>query len=150
MISRRIALRSGLGAVVALAAGHLADGHAQTSSAGPVTRKEILRQALPNMPGKEVVVVTVEFAPGAGSPRHCHPSSVFVYVAQGAVVSQLGPQAPVTYREGEMFYEPPQTVHATARNASTTAPARLVAFFVADQGRVPALEAFMDELRRAG
>lgn len=134
MISRRLALRTGLGTLLAMA-GRSAAARAQTPPGPTIMRKEIFRQALPTMPGKEVVVISLDYAPGAGSTRHRHPSQVFAYVAKGAVVSQLEGQAAVRYGEGEMWYEAPGTIHLGSRNASATEPARLVAFFVADHGQ---------------
>ena len=136
MISRRQALQSALGALAAAMAGRPLDADAQASQARPVVRTEIFRQALPNVPGKEVIVVSIEYVPGAGSARHRHPGPVFAYVARGAIVSQLGTDLPATYGEGEMWYEPPGAIHSTSRNASETEPAKLITFFVADQKQV--------------
>ena len=107
MISRRRALQTTLGALAVVMAGRTLDADAQSPQAGPVTRTEIFRQALPNVWGKEVIVVSIEYAPGAGSTKHRHPGPVFAYVARGAIVSQLGTEPPGTYSEGEMWYEAP-------------------------------------------
>jgi quercetin dioxygenase-like cupin family protein len=137
MISRRLALQTTFGAMAAaLMAGRPMNAEAQPAPAGAVVGKEIFRQALPNVPGKEVVVVSVEYSPGAGSTRHRHPGPVFAYVVHGAIVSQLGTQEPVTYEEGEMWYEPPGRIHGISRNASAIEPAKLITFFVADQKQV--------------
>jgi quercetin dioxygenase-like cupin family protein len=133
MLTRRLALQTALGAFTAIAAART-ESHGQVTPAG-VARREILRQALPNAPGKEVVVISLDYAPGAASSLHRHPSPVFGYVARGAIVSQIGDQPVRTYQQGEMFYEPPGGVHSGSHNASTTAPATLVAFFVADPGQ---------------
>ena len=137
MISRRRALQSTLGTIVALTAGRALDVSAtQMSPTAPATGKEIFRQALPNIRGKEVVVVSIDYTPGAESTRHRHPGPVFAYVARGAIVSQLGNEPAVTYYEGEMWYEPPGIAHSISRNASTTESAKLITFFVADQKEV--------------
>ena len=136
MISRRRALQTTLGSLAVVMAGRTLDADAQSSQAGPVTRTEIFRQALPNVWGKEVIVVSIEYAPGAGSTKHRHPGPVFAYVARGAIVSQLGTEPPATYGEGEMWYEAPGAIHSISRNASGTEPAKLIAFFVADQKQV--------------
>lgn len=136
MISRRRALQTTLGALAAVMAGRTLDADAQPSEAGSVTRTEIFRQALPNVRGKEVIVVSIEYGPGSGSTRHRHPAPVFAYVARGTIVSELGTEPPVTYGEGEMWYEPPGAIHSVSRNASETEPARLVTFFVAEQKQV--------------
>ena len=136
MISRRRALQTTLGALAVVMAGGTRDGAAQSSQAKPVTRTEMFRQALPNVRGKEVIVVSMEYAPGAESTKHRHPGPVFAYVARGAIVSQLGTEPPVTYGEGEMWYEAPGVIHSISRNASETESAKLIAFFVADQKQV--------------
>jgi quercetin dioxygenase-like cupin family protein len=136
MISRRCALQTTLGAMAALMVGRAPDADAQPYPGRPVRSMEIFRQVLPNVPGKEVVVVSVDYAPGAGSTKHRHPGPVFGYVVRGAIVSQLGTEPPVTYEEGEMWYEPPGAAHSTSRNASETGPAKLLTFFVADQKQV--------------
>jgi len=136
MISRRSALQTALGALAGMIAEPTPDARAQSSQAGPVTRTEIFRQALPDVRGKEVIVVSIEYAPGTGSTKHRHPGPVFAYVARGAIVSQLGTDAPVTYSEGEMWYEAPGAIHSISRNASATEPAKLIAFFVADKKQV--------------
>jgi quercetin dioxygenase-like cupin family protein len=136
MISRRHALQTTLGALAAVIAGRTPDADAQSSQARPVIRTEIFRQALPNVRGKEVIVVSIEYAPGAESTKHRHPGPVFAYVARGAIVSQLGTGLPVTYGEGEMWYEAPGAIHSISRNASGTESATLIAFFVADEKQV--------------
>jgi quercetin dioxygenase-like cupin family protein len=136
MISRRRALHTTLGAIAVVMAGRTLDGDAQSSQAEPVTRTEMFRQALPSVRGKEVIVISMEYAPGAKSTKHRHPGPVFAYVARGAIVSQLGTEPPVTYGEGEMWYEAPGAIHSISRNASEMESAKLVAFFVADQKQV--------------
>jgi quercetin dioxygenase-like cupin family protein len=136
MISRRRALQTTLGVLAVVMAGRTRDGAAQSSQAKSVTRTEMFRQALPNVRGKEVIVVSMEYAPGAQSTKHRHPGPVFAYVARGAIVSQLGTEPPVTYGEGEMLYEAPGVIHSISRNASETESAKLIAFFVADQKQV--------------
>lgn len=95
----------------------------------------VLRHELPDVPGKQVSVVTVDFAPGAGFQPHRHPGSVFVYVLEGAVISQVEPNKPATYKVGEAWYEPPMHIHRVARNPSKTRPAKIVAFLIADKGQ---------------
>lgn len=91
-------------------------------------------QAITNIPGKSLVAVEVNFAPGETSAPHHHAKSgfLYVYVVQGAIESQLGGEAAHTYRAGDSFFEPPGTHHVLARNVSTTEPAKLLAVFVVD------------------
>lgn len=87
---------------------------------------------LPNVPGKSIRGVLVEYAPGGSSPAHLHPPSAFIYatVLQGAIRSQVNDGPVVTYRAGESFSEMPGDRHRVSANASTTEPARLLAVFV--------------------
>jgi quercetin dioxygenase-like cupin family protein len=97
------------------------------------TVQELLRQPLPIMPRPDVVVITVDYAPGASTPPHEHPGATYAYVLKGAVVSQLGDE-PHTYTEGQMWSETPHQHHVVSRNASATEPARLLVFMIAPHG----------------
>lgn len=94
----------------------------------------VYEHALPNVPGKSLKGVLVEYAPGASSPAHTHPNSAFIYatVLEGAIRSQVNDGPVVTYRAGQNFSENPGDRHAVSANASTTEPARLLAVFVVD------------------
>jgi quercetin dioxygenase-like cupin family protein len=89
---------------------------------------------LPNVPGKSIRGVLVEYEPGASSPAHTHASSAFIYatVLEGAIRSQVNDGPAKTYHAGENFSENPGDRHAVSENASTTEPARLLAVFVVD------------------
>ncbi|MGH8503166.1 MAG: cupin domain-containing protein [Gammaproteobacteria bacterium] len=91
-------------------------------------------QVLPNVPGKSIKGVLVEYEPGGFSPAHTHPSSAFIYatVLEGAIRSQVNDGPVITYRAGESFSEYPGDRHGVSENASTTEPARLLAVFVVD------------------
>ena len=88
--------------------------------------------ALPNVPGKSLKGVLVEYAPGGTSPAHTHPASAFIYatVLEGEIRSQVNNGPVTTYRAGESFSENPGDHHAVSENASKTKPARLLAVFV--------------------
>jgi quercetin dioxygenase-like cupin family protein len=89
---------------------------------------------LPNVPGKSIRGVLVEYTPGGTSPAHVHPKSAFIYatVLEGAIRSQVNGGPVRTYRAGESFSESPGDVHSISANASATDPARLLAVFVVD------------------
>ncbi|AAK89137.1 cupin [Agrobacterium tumefaciens] len=96
--------------------------------------KVVYDQPLPNVPGKSLKGVLVEYAPGGTSPAHTHPNSAFIYatVLEGAITSQVN-NGPVTvYHAGENFSEYPGDHHAVSENASKTERARLLAVFVVD------------------
>lgn len=88
---------------------------------------------LPNVPGKTLTAIVVEFGPGGSSPAHRHAGSVFAYVLSGQIRSENSATGPVrVYRAGETFFEPPGSTHLVSANASDTEPASLLAVFVAD------------------
>lgn len=98
------------------------------------THQLLMQQALPEAPGKHMLMVTVTYAPGAASEAHLHPGSVFAYVLDGAVESQLEGQPVHIYRKGESWYEAPRAHHLVSRNASTTAPATLLVYAISGEG----------------
>ena len=89
---------------------------------------------LPNVPGKSIKGVLVEYGPGGFSEAHTHPSSAFIYatVLEGAIRSQVNDGPIKTYHAGESFSEFPGDRHGVSENASKTQPARLLAVFVVD------------------
>jgi quercetin dioxygenase-like cupin family protein len=91
-------------------------------------------QVLPNVPGKSMRGVLVEYGPGGFSPAHTHPTSAFIYatVLEGAIRSQVNDGPVTTYRAGENWSENPGDRHSVSANASDTEPARLLAVFVLD------------------
>jgi quercetin dioxygenase-like cupin family protein len=91
-------------------------------------------QALPNVPGKSLRVVRVEYAPGGSSPAHTHARSAFIFarVLKGAIRSAINDGAPRVYREGESFQEKPGDRHSVSENASRTESAILLATFIVD------------------
>jgi quercetin dioxygenase-like cupin family protein len=91
-------------------------------------------QVLPNVPGKSIRGVLVEYEPGGFSAAHTHPVSAFIYatVLEGAIRSQVNDGPVITYRAGESWSENPGDRHRVSENASTTEPARLLAVFVVD------------------
>jgi quercetin dioxygenase-like cupin family protein len=94
----------------------------------------VFDQELPNVPGKSMRAVLVEYAPGAGSPSHRHPTSAFIYarVLEGAIRSKVNDESERTYRTGESWTERPGDHHQVSKNASATEPAKLLAIFVVD------------------
>jgi quercetin dioxygenase-like cupin family protein len=94
----------------------------------------VYEHALPNVPGKSIKGVLVEYGPGASSSAHKHAKSAFIYatVLEGAIRSSVNDGPVVTYRTGESFSEMPGDRHSVSENASKTAPAKLLAVFVVD------------------
>jgi quercetin dioxygenase-like cupin family protein len=88
---------------------------------------------LPNVPGKKLTAIVVEYGPGNSTPAHRHAGSVFVYVISGQIRSENSATGAVrVYHAGETFFEPPGSTHLVSANASDMDPASLLAVFVAD------------------
>jgi quercetin dioxygenase-like cupin family protein len=94
----------------------------------------VYEHALPNVPGKSIKGVLVEYRPGGTSSAHTHAKSAFIYatVLEGAIRSAVNDGPVVTYRTGQSFSEMPGDRHRVSENASTTEPAKLLAVFVVD------------------
>jgi quercetin dioxygenase-like cupin family protein len=101
--------------------------------------KVVFEQALPNVEGKKMVAVTVNYPPGAKSLSHRHAASAFIYayVLSGAIRSQVDDTPPKVYHVGEGFYEMPGSHHRISENASDKEPASLLAVFVVDAKDAP-------------
>ena len=95
---------------------------------------QLLSKDMANLPGKEGLMITVEYPPGASDPIHRHNAHAFVYVLEGSIVMQVRGGKEVTLTPGQTFYEGPDDVHTVGRNASKTKPAKFVVFLVKDKG----------------
>lgn len=109
---------------------------AQEAKVTPLMTKE-----LADIPGREALMVTVQYAPGQSSAVHRHNAHTFVYVLEGSVMMQVKGGAPVTLTPGQTFYEGPDDIHVVSRNASTTKPARFLVLFVKMKGAPVSLPA---------
>ncbi len=123
-------IRTVLAAAIALAS--LASAARAEDS---VVARPVQSEKLPNVPGKSITAVQVNYAPGAKSMSHHHAGSVFVYVLTGQVRSEVSGMGPAkVYKAGETFFEPPGSTHLVSENASASEPASILAVFVADDG----------------
>ena len=95
---------------------------------------QLMSKDLTNLPGKEGLMITVEYPPGSSDPIHRHNAHAFIYVLEGSIVMQVKGGKEVTLTPGQTFYEGPDDVHVAGRNASQTKPAKFVVFFVKDKG----------------
>lgn len=100
---------------------------------GQIVSKKF-EEAIPNIPGKSLIAVEVDYAPGGASAPHIHAKSAFIYayVISGAIESKVNGGQTRVYRAGESWSEMPGAIHSISRNASKTAPAKLLAVFVLD------------------
>ncbi len=106
---------------------------------GPARKVTVVfDRALPNVPGKSMKGVLVEYGPGASSPAHTHPASAFIYatVLEGAVRIQVNGGPVTVYRAGENFVEMPGDHHDISANASDTESAKMLAVFVVDTSAI--------------
>ena len=95
---------------------------------------ELMSKDLKDCPGKEGLMVIVEYPPGSSDPIHRHNAHAFVYVLEGSIVMQVRGGKETTLTPGQTFFEGPDDVHVVGRNASKTKPAKFVVFFVKDKG----------------
>ena len=94
----------------------------------------LMSKDLPEIPGKEALMITVEYPPGGSDPIHRHNAHAFVYVLEGSVVMQVKGGKQVTLTPGQTFYEDTDDVHVVGRNASSTKPAKFLVFLIKDKG----------------
>jgi quercetin dioxygenase-like cupin family protein len=94
----------------------------------------LMSKDLTNLPGKEGLMMIVDYPPGSVDPVHRHNANAFIYVLEGAIVMQVRGGKEVTLTPGQTFYEGPDDVHIVGRNASKTEPAKFVLVMVKDKG----------------
>lgn len=128
-----IGLRVAFGAALLLVLGPPLVGATRTTAVSAETVAQLMTRDLVGVPGKEVLMITVEYVPGGASLPHRHDAQVFVYVLEGAMTMQVAGSAPVTVRSGGTFYEAPGDIHQVSANASQTAPAKILVFMVKDK-----------------
>jgi len=95
---------------------------------------DLMSKDLPNLPGKEGLMIIVDYPPGSVDPIHRHNANAFVYVLEGTIVMQVRGGKEVTLTAGQTFYEGPDDIHTVGQNASKTKPAKFVVFLVKNQG----------------
>lgn len=105
----------------------------------PPTVASLLSMELPDIPGKEALMLAVEYPPGGGDPVHRHDAHAFVYVLEGSIIMQVEGGERMTLTPGQTYYEGPDDLHIVGRNASSTKPAKFVVLLVKDTGVAPAL-----------
>ena len=94
----------------------------------------LMSKDLPDFPGKEGLMITVVYPPGASDQIHRHNADAFVYVLEGSIVMQVKGGNEVTLTPGQTFYEGPNDIHVVGRNASTTKPAKFIVVLIKDKG----------------
>jgi len=94
----------------------------------------LMSKDLAESPGREVLMIAVEYAPGGSDPIHRHNAHAIVYVLEGSVVMQVKGGQQVTLGPGQTFYEGPNDIHVVGRSASSTKPAKLLVFLIKNKG----------------
>ncbi|WP_212756632.1 cupin domain-containing protein [Usitatibacter rugosus] len=125
-------MATAFGVAIALAQGALAHD-------GDVAVSPLMQLPLPDLPGKEGLVLKVVYPPGFVEPAHRHDAHAFVYCLSGSVEMQMAGGKPVVLKPGDMFYEDPSGEHRVGRNLSKTKTATLIVFLVKDIGKAPVL-----------
>ena len=115
--------------LLAAACGALLVSHAQAADV-----KQLMAKPVPELPGREAVMLEVSYPPGEQDRAHRHDAHALVYVLEGTIQMQLEGKPLVTVKAGETFYEGPEDVHLVGRNASATEPARFVVVLFKKQG----------------
>ncbi|SIT35956.1 conserved exported hypothetical protein [Paraburkholderia piptadeniae] len=109
-------------------------GQAARAAAPEAIVTPVMTKPLDDYPGKEALMITVEYPPGSVDPVHRHYAHGFIYVLEGSIVMQVRGGKEVTLKPGQSFYEGPNDVHTVGRNASQTQPARFLVVFLKDKG----------------
>lgn len=129
--------------ILLLIPGTLVAQQPAASQAPQASVTSLTSKDLPEFPGKEVLMITVDYPPGSLDPIHRHNAHAFIYVLEGSIIMQVKGGKEVTLTPGQTFYEGPNDIHVVGRNASTTKPAKFVVFFIKEKGApvlVPAPE----------
>lgn len=113
-----------------VAAGSAADKPANDATVTPLMTRDLV-----GIPGKEAVMLTVEYLPGGASLAHRHDANVFVYVLEGTLATQVDGHEKVLLKPGETFYESPADIHRVSANGSATEPAKFLVFMVKDKNK---------------
>src|SRR5688572_16956590 len=99
----------------------------------------LMTKDLADVPGREALMITVEYPPGGADPVHRHNAHGFIYVLEGSVVMQVKGGKPVTLTPGQTFYEAREDVHVVGKNASSTKPAKMLVLLIKDKGAPPVI-----------
>jgi quercetin dioxygenase-like cupin family protein len=133
----RLLMNAAIGAILFLSPALRAEAadKPKVTDLGYAKITDLMTKDLVNVPpGKEVTMITVDYAPGGEDPVHRHNAQAFVYVLEGSVVMQMKGAEKVTLHPGDTFYEDPEGIHLVGRNASDTKPAKTVVLLIKEKG----------------
>jgi quercetin dioxygenase-like cupin family protein len=133
---RRLLMNAVIGVILFLSPALRAEAadEVKVTDLGGVKVTDLMTKDLVKVPGKEVTMITVEYAPGGADPVHRHNASAFVYVLEGSIVMQMKGGEKVTLHPGDTFYEDPEGIHLVGKNASDTKPAKFLVVLVKEKG----------------
>ena len=100
----------------------------------PLKHTQLYKTDLAGIDGKQGVLLSVEYAPGASDEKHYHSGQLFTYILEGSAIWEVEGQPPITLKAADTFYDPPRRVH-NHKNASSTAPLKFLVFFVEEKGQ---------------
>jgi quercetin dioxygenase-like cupin family protein len=106
---------------------------APPAPAAEVVVTPLMTKELANIPGKEALMITVDYPPGGRDPIHRHNAHGFIYVLEGTIVMGVKGGKEVTLTKGQTFYEGPDDIHTVGRNASKTKPAKFMVLLIKDK-----------------
>lgn len=130
---QKIATLIGCGALLLGCAGSAKLARPDTAPAEAAVTA-LMTKTLADIPGKEALLITVDYPPGAVDPVHRHDAHAFVYVLEGSIVMGLKGGQEVTLKPGQTFYEGPDDIHTVGRNASSTEPAKFLVLLIKPEG----------------
>ncbi|MBT2321432.1 cupin domain-containing protein [Variovorax paradoxus] len=130
---RRVA-RHVIAALLIAPLGAPAQQASEPHAAHDIVVKQLMTKELADIPGKEVLAITVDYPPGGADPIHRHDAHAFVYVLEGSIVMGVKGGKEVTLKAGQTFYESPDDIHTVGRNASKTKPAKFLVMLVKNKG----------------
>jgi quercetin dioxygenase-like cupin family protein len=111
----------------------------KANTAPPPVVETVMVKELPDYPGKEVLMLTVEYPPGGADPVHRHDAHGFIYVLEGSIVMGVKGGPEVTLMPGQSFHEGPKDLHTVGRNASQDKPAKFLVVLLKDIGKPPVI-----------
>jgi quercetin dioxygenase-like cupin family protein len=136
IVSKRGFNLASLQTLLAVAAGtsvpQAAAGQARAAEAS--TRRDVIKQALPGEPSRDLILVEVTYPPATESPPHLHANGVMAFVVSGTIASKVGDAPEQMFHTGDAWWEPPGAIHRVSRNASSSEPAKLLAIYIAPRG----------------
>ena len=122
------------GMLLAIACGALTTAQANAADPPHPEVVALFSKALSDYPGKEALMISVEYPPGGADPVHRHDAHAFVYVLEGSIVMQVKGGPEVTLKPGQTYYEGPNDIHTVGRNASKTERAKFVVLLLKKEG----------------